>query len=136
MSAAQEPTAHAAPDEVRALGGVPVLVCAADGPVLRDQGDALDIVGTASYLGAHWAAVPVSRIDGDFFRLRTGVAGEILQKFVNYRMGLAVVGDVSPYTEASTALRDLVRESNRGRHAWFVLDLADLERRLAATTSS
>jgi hypothetical protein len=29
-------------------------------------------------------------------------------------------------------LRDFVRESNRGRHVWFVADEADLERRLSA----
>ena len=35
--------------------------------------------------GAGWVAVPVTRLDPAFFDLRTGVAGEFVQKFVVYR---------------------------------------------------
>ncbi|WP_066943357.1 DUF4180 domain-containing protein [Microtetraspora fusca] len=93
--------------------------------MLRDERDAVDAIGEAMYLGATWVAVPVERLQDDFFRLRTRVAGDFLQKFVNYRLGVAVVGDVSPYTEAST-----VRESNRGTHVWFVPDAQALRLRL------
>jgi len=75
-------------------------------------------------------AVPVSRFDESFFRLRSGLAGEIMQKFVNYQVRLVVVGDISAQVAASTALRDLVTESNRGRHIWFVDDLDELADRL------
>lgn len=57
-----------------------------------------------------------------------------MQKFANYRVGLAVVGDVSAHVEASEALRDFVRESNRGQQVWFVADDAELETRLAAAS--
>lgn len=60
------------------------------------------------------------------------MAGDFVQKFANYRQGLAVVGDISQALTESSALRDFVRESNRGRHVWFVADEADLERRLSA----
>ncbi|SDK61467.1 DUF4180 domain-containing protein [Nonomuraea jiangxiensis] len=109
-----------------------VLVCAADGPPVRADRDALDLIGEAWGSGAEWVAVPVERFHEDFFELRTGVAGEITQKFVNYRLGLAVVGDVSRFTDASSALRAWVAESNRGRHLWFVSDLAELAARRAA----
>jgi hypothetical protein len=49
-------------------------------------------------------------IHGDFFNLTTGLAGEILQKFSNYRMRLAVLGDFSDIE--SKSLRDFIRESN------------------------
>ena len=75
-------------------------------------------------------AVPAHRFDDRFFALRTGVAGEIMQKFVNYRMRLAVVGDISAHVAASTALRDLVYESNRGGHIWFVADLDEQDTQL------
>jgi hypothetical protein len=42
-----------------------------------------------------------------------------------------VVGDISVHVEVSTALRDLVRESNRGRSAWFLPDLAAVTDRLS-----
>ncbi|MFF3670526.1 DUF4180 domain-containing protein [Microtetraspora malaysiensis] len=117
-------------DTLRDFDGTAVLVCAADGDSLRGERDATDVIGEAMYLGAAWVAVPVERLHDDFFRLRTRVAGDFLQKFVNYRLGVAVVGDVSPYTEASTALRDFVRESNRGTHVWFVPDTEVLRLRL------
>ena len=110
--------------------GVPVLVCAADGPAIAGPQDALDLIG-ATYGRADVVAVPAHRLDERFFTLRSGVAGEIMQKFVNYRVRLAVVGDISAHVAASTALRDLVRESNQGRHVWFVADLDELDTRLA-----
>jgi hypothetical protein len=94
--------------------------------VVRGEGDVLDVIIEAGQQGARWVAIPVSRLGEEFFQLRTGVAGAILQKFVNYRMGLAVVGDISAYTAASDAFRDLVRESNRGRQCRFVPDLESL----------
>jgi hypothetical protein len=116
------------PDEVHQLDGVPVLVCAAEGSPLRDDRDAVDLVALAHR--AEWVAVPVDRLTPEFFQLRTGVAGAIVQKFVQYRTGLAVVGDVDAHLAASDAFQDWVREINRGRHIWFVADLAELEQRL------
>ncbi|MGP3918536.1 DUF4180 domain-containing protein [Nonomuraea sp. 10N515B] len=106
-----------------------VHLCPLDGPPLRDERDALDLIGEAWGHGATWVAVPAERLHEDFFSLRTGVAGEIAQKFVNYRMGLAIVGDVSRFTAASEALRAWVLESNRGTHLWFVRDLDELAAR-------
>ena len=116
-------------DDVVPIGGVPVLRCAADGPLLDGEQAALDLVGEA--LGrAEVVAVPVSRIVPAFFALATGVAGAVVQKFVNYRLRLVVVGDVSEHVAASTALRDFVREANRGGQTWFVEDEAELTARL------
>jgi hypothetical protein len=114
------------------LHDVPVLVCPPDGPVLRTDQDALDLIAEGIGRGAAQVAVPVARLADEFFALRTGVAGAITQKFANYRLRLAVVGDVSRHLAGSAALRDFVGEANRGRQLWFVADLADLARRLAA----
>ncbi|MEU1755012.1 DUF4180 domain-containing protein [Micromonospora matsumotoense] len=58
------------------------------------------------------------------------LAGEVVQKFVNYRLRLAVVGDISGHVTRSTALRDFVVEADRGRQLRFVDTLAELEERL------
>lgn len=118
------------PDTLQHVNGVPVLVCAADGEPLRGERDAVDLIGNALYQGASWVAIPAVRLADDFFRLRTRVAGEIIQKFVDYRLGVAVVGDISRHTAVSTALRDFVVESNRGTQVWFVPDLEALHDRL------
>lgn len=109
---------------------VPVLMCADEGGVIGGERDALDLIGDAGYQGAEWVAVPVARFDERFFRLSTRVAGDIIQKFVQYRVGLAVVGDISRYTEASASLRDFVRECNRNRQTWFLADVDELRERL------
>lgn len=101
-----------------------------DGEPLRGEADALDLIAAAWAAGAAWVAVPVHRLHDDFFRLRTGVAGEMAQKFVNYRLGLAIVGDVSRHAAAGSAFPAWVHESNRGTHLWFVDDLAELAARL------
>ncbi|WP_067170447.1 DUF4180 domain-containing protein [Microtetraspora niveoalba] len=126
-----DPLPDTPPNTLRDIEGTTVLVCAPNGTALRSERDALDLIGEASYLGAEWVVVPAERLDGDFFRLRTRIAGDIAQKFVNYRTGLAVVGDISAHVAASTALRDFVRESNRGTQLWFVPDVEALRLRLA-----
>ena len=109
---------------------MPVLLCATEGEAIGSEQDALDLIGDAGYQGAQWVVVPAERFDESFFRLRTRVAGDIIQKFVNYRVGLAVLGDISRYTAASSALEDFVRECNRGRQTWFLGDVEELGRRL------
>ena len=116
-------------DRVMRRHGVPVLVCDPAGTPVATEQDALDLIG-ASFGQAEIVAIPASRLDERFFTLRTGFAGEVMQKFVNYRVRLVIVGDIAERTDASTALRDLVRESNRGRQVWFVADLDELDARL------
>ena len=112
------------------LHGVRVLECAAEGPRLRNGRDAVDLIGTAFEHRAALIVLPVERLDDDFFRLRTRIAGEIIQKFVNYRLRLAIVGDISRHLDESSALRALVNESNRGKEVWFIASLEELDRRL------
>lgn len=115
--------------------GVRVFTCAPDGPRLAGERDAIDVIGETYGQEVSLVVVPVERLDEAFFTLSTRVAGEVMQKFVNYGLRLVVLGDVSRHLAASSALRDFVRETNRGRHVWFVTDLDELEARLARETS-
>jgi hypothetical protein len=117
-------------DHVTERNGVPVLVCGDEGPPIDSEQDALDLIGSTYYSRAEVIAVPVGRFGPRFFTLRTGLAGEIMQKFVNYQIRLVIVGDISAQIAASTALRDLVVESNQGKHVWFVPNLDELDTRL------
>ncbi|SEM25749.1 DUF4180 domain-containing protein [Nonomuraea pusilla] len=116
------------------MGDDRVFVYEQDKPRLRGGDDVLDLIGEAGYRGATWVAVPVGRLPEDFFSLRTGVAGEIVQKFANYRLGLAVVGDVADRAAASESFAAWVREADRGRQVWFVADLDELRTRLGRDT--
>jgi hypothetical protein len=118
-------------DGVEQIAGVPCWVCGADGPPLASSRAASDIIGDAFGSGARTVAIPVERLSPDFVVLRTGLAGEVLQKFVNYGFRVAITGDISAAVAASDALRDFVRECNRGAQVWFVADRTELERKLA-----
>ncbi|MGC9540480.1 DUF4180 domain-containing protein [Streptomyces sp. UG1] len=112
------------------LHDVRVLRCAPDGPPLDSESAALDLIGDAFGQEAEVVAVPVQRAGDEFFRLRSGVAGAIMQKFANYRLRLVLVGDISHHVAESTALRDFVHETNAGGHIWFLPSYDDLDARL------
>ncbi|WP_175408811.1 DUF4180 domain-containing protein [Streptomyces sp. TRM64462] len=112
------------------INDVPVLLCPPEGDPIRGEADALDLIGDAGYQGAQWVVIPAERLDESFFHLHTRVAGDIIQKFANYRLGVAITGDISRHTESSPALRDFVRECNRGRQTWFLSGTEELAERL------
>lgn len=85
---------------------------------LTDVQSALDFIATIRYETAcDRVILNKEAIIDDFFKLSSGLAGEILQKFVNYQMKLAIVGDFSAYT--SKPLKDFIFESNRGSGVFF-----------------
>lgn len=80
---------------------------------------ALDLMADVRYeTDCDRIAIRKSAVQEGFFILSTGIAGEILQKFVTYRVKLAIIGDYSGY--ASKPLRDFMYESNNGSHIFFV----------------
>jgi hypothetical protein len=62
-------------------------------------------------------AIDKSVIAENFFVLSSGLAGEVLQKFVNYQIWCAVYGDYSHYS--SKPLQDFIYESNQGNDMFF-----------------
>jgi hypothetical protein len=117
---------------IEEYGDLRVRYLDAEGPPVATSNDTSDLIGNAWVDHVNLIAIPVSRLDPAFFELRSGMAGELSQKLVNYQLRLAVVGDVSGFEAASDAFRDWVWESNRGTQVWFVPDEAALEARLTA----
>ena len=86
--------------------------------VITDVQSALDLIMTVKYeTGCTNLAINKTAITEDFFVLSTCLAGEILQKFINYCMRFAIYGDFSKYT--SKPLKDFMYESNRGKDIYF-----------------
>jgi len=73
--------------------------------------DALEIMMNCLYNGADVLIMYEHNLHTDFFDLKSGLAGEILQKFSTYQAKLAIVGDFSKYQ--SKSLRDFIYESNK-----------------------
>ena len=87
--------------------------------LITDAQSALDLAATIKYeTGCTSIILEKESLCRDFFILSTGLAGEILQKFTNYGIRFAVVGDYSGYT--SKPLHDFIYESNCGRNFFFV----------------
>lgn len=81
--------------------------------------DALDLMASVNYLNeAYKMIIDKSNITEEFFDLKTKLAGEILQKYVNYQVKLAIVGDFDGYS--SKSLKDFIYECNNGKHVFFV----------------
>lgn len=106
----------------------------AAGPLISTPEDATDLIGGTWGQDVQVVAVPLARLDPAFLDLRSGVAGEITQKFVNYQLKLAVIGDLSTAVAASAPLADYIWETNRGDHIWFFDDEAGLVEKLAGRT--
>lgn len=86
--------------------------------IINNTEDGLNLLGNAYYQGFDRVVINERNITPVFFDLKSGVAGEILQKFSNYRVRLAIVGDFSNYE--SKSLKDFIYESNKSRHIIFV----------------
>ncbi len=82
--------------------------------------DATDLLGNADYQGASKIIVHEASLGPQFFNLRSGIAGEILQKVSNYHKQLAIVGEFEKFN--SNALNAFIIECNRGNHIFFVPD--------------
>lgn len=90
-----------------------------EGLIITDVQSALDLMATVRYeVDCDRIIIYKTSIAEDFFILSTRLAGDILQKYVNYQMKLAIVGDFSGYT--SKALKDFIYESNNGKDFFFV----------------
>ena len=86
---------------------------------ITDAQSALDILMTTKYeANTNNIVIDKKLIAEDFFILSSGLAGEILQKYINYGGRIAIYGDYSGYT--SEPLKDFIYESNKGKNVFFV----------------
>lgn len=99
-----------------------------DQTIISTTEDGLDLLGNLYYQGFDRMIVHEVNISPEFFDLKTKIAGEILQKFSNYRMRLAIVGN---FDYPGNSLRDFIRESNQGRLVNFLPTLAEALDRLS-----
>jgi hypothetical protein len=97
--------------------------------LIYDVQSAMDLLATISYeYGCSAMIVNKNLIAEAFFDLRTCIAGEIVQKFVNYKMILIIIGDFSKYD--SKALQDYIYECNKGKDILFVRDEEEADKQL------
>lgn len=116
--------------EYENVNGTDIAAVSGDAAEITTPQAALDLAMTVKYESGAERIVLDKRVLGeDFFVLSTGVAGEILQKFVNYHVKAAIYGDFSRYT--SKPLRDFLYESNNGSDFFFTATKEEAMERLA-----
>lgn len=87
--------------------------------VISDEQSFLDVFMTIFYeTGENRFVINKSNLTEEFFDLSNKIAGGILQKVINYKMKLAIIGDYSKYE--SKALKDFMYECNHGNDIFFV----------------
>ena len=101
--------------------GVDIAEVTGEAGSIRGREDILNLIGEIHFgLGCDRVLASRDLIDESFFDLRSGLAGELTQKFTNYRMKLAVTGDFSIFE--SLALKAFIYESNLGKTVRFTGD--------------
>lgn len=83
--------------------------------------DAVDMLGNLAFDNCSAIILKESNLHTDFYKLHTGLAGDVLQKFSNYNFRLAIIGDFSKYQ--SNSLQDFIRECNKGNRIYFMRSL-------------
>ena len=110
-------------------GEVQIAEVTSDKLIIETAEDGLDLLGNLYYQGFDSIILHEANITSSFFDLKTGIAGEILQKFSNYRMCLAIIGDFDKYPGKS--IQDFIRESNRGGRVNFLGSVSEALERFA-----
>ncbi len=107
------------------------IVVVTEGAAITDAASAMELAMTVRYeTGCSRIAIDKKQVCGDFFILSTQLAGEVLQKFINYRVKMAIYGDYSRYT--SKPLHDFIYESNQGNDFFFVATKEEALEKLSA----
>jgi hypothetical protein len=117
---------------VQLFHNIRILIISQNEPMTYSLHNINDLLSLAFAENIELIALPVISLEKCFFQLENRVAGEFIQKFVNYKIRLAFVGNIEKYTHSSKALADFVYESNHGKACWFVENHAELEHKLKA----
>ncbi|PEI71508.1 cytoplasmic protein [Bacillus wiedmannii] len=101
------------------IGGINIAIIRNEKLLISDVQTALDLMSTVQYeVDAKHIIIDKSLITESFFDLKTRLAGDILQKFINYRVKIAIIGDFSMYT--SKSLKDFIYECNKGKDIFYL----------------
>lgn len=115
--------------ETHTPGNVRIAEVISDEIVIQTAIDGLDLLGNLYYQDFDCIILHKKNISVEFFELKNGMAGEILQKFSNYRVRLTIVGDFTSYTGKS--FQEFMYESNRGRQVAFLNSTEEALRKLS-----
>lgn len=108
-----------------------ISIVSSDNILLKDIQSALNLISMVSQDNQFYKLIVIDKknVDEELFVLSNGRLGEILQKFINYNIKIAIYGDYSKYT--SKPLQDFIYESNKGKDIFFADSLEDAIKKLS-----
>jgi PadR family transcriptional regulator AphA len=86
--------------------------CASAEASIHTEQNALDLIAACIENDTNLLMIHAEALVDDFFELRTGLAGSILQKFVNYHVKAVVV--LTDSQKMQGRFKELSAESNKG----------------------
>ncbi len=92
--------------------------CLPEGGLILHEQDALDLVAACVENGANRVMLHAANLNADFYNLRTGLAGAVLQKLSNYSVKLAAV--LTPELVGDGRFKEMVLEANRRSREFHV----------------
>ncbi|WP_239613716.1 DUF4180 domain-containing protein [Cohnella mopanensis] len=100
-------------------GNSSIAIIESDELLIEDVQGALDLMATVNYNeGCSKLIIRHENITEIFFDLSTRLAGDILQKYTNYQVKLAIIGNYEGYS--SKSLKDFIYECNKGNQVFFL----------------
>lgn len=114
--------------QISKIKGINIAEIISDDIIIKNTQDALNLIAELNYHNSNKIIIHEKNIIPDFFNLKSGIAGDMLQKFSTYKVKLAIVGDYSKYS--SNSLKDFIYESNKYRQINFVNSVEEAKEKL------
>jgi len=115
--------------ETHIINGNRIAEVTAENIIINSIEDGSDLVANVYYQDFDRMILFEKNITPAFFNFKNGIAGEVLQKFSNFRIRLAIVGDFEKY--GSKSVKDFIFESNNNRQINFVKTLSEALNKLS-----
>jgi len=103
------------------VNGIKIAEVSSDEMLIPNVREGIDLLVDIYYQDFDKIILDEKNINPEFFDLKSGFAGEVLQAVSNFRLQLAIKGDYSKYK--SKSLKDFMGESNQlGQISFISLD--------------
>ena len=93
-------------------GNKKYIECASAETQLNTEQDAIDLIGACFENNTNLLMLHDEALSDDFFKVKTGLAGKVLQKFVNYHVKVAAI--ITNEQEIKGRFKEVLNESNKG----------------------
>jgi hypothetical protein len=98
-----------------------------DDILIQTPEDGAQLIADLYYQGFDLIIIHAYQLAPSFFELKTGLAGEVLQKCSNWRIRLTIIGNFGQLPGKS--MHDFIFESNKGKLVNFLSSVAEVIKR-------